>query len=54
MIESEKKIVEDILKSEGISNYTMRDGNRCIWVSYGRINEYFIFNNGKLVDRQID
>lgn len=50
----EKAIVEQILRDSGIVNFSLRQGNNCIWASYGRINEYFIFSNGKLVDRQVD
>ena len=46
-------VVED-LRKHGIVNYTMRPGNNCIWVSYGLVNSYYIFNNGKLVDIQVD
>lgn len=50
----EKSIVEKILADEGVRNYSLRQGNNCIWATYGYINEYFIFSNGKLVDRQVD
>ena len=38
----------------GIKNYNLIPGNDCIWAYYGRINEYFIFRDGRLVDIQID
>lgn len=38
----------------GIKNYNLIPGNDCIWAYYGRINEYFIFRDGRLVDVQID
>jgi hypothetical protein len=38
----------------GIKNYNLIPGNDCIWAYHGRINEYFIFRDGKLVDIQID
>lgn len=50
----EVMIVADKLKAQGIQSYTLARGNDCIWAYYGRINEYYIFRNGKLVDIQID
>jgi hypothetical protein len=47
-------IVADHYEKQGIKNYTLARGNGCIWAYYGRINEYFIFNQGRLVDIQID
>ena len=34
--------------------YTMRPGNRCIWVSYRDQNLYFFFKDGKISDIQAD
>ena len=42
------------LERKGIKHYTMRPGNDCIWVSYGRIECYYIFRDGKISDIQID
>lgn len=47
-------VVTEHLKSKGIENYTLTQGNDCIWAYYGRINEYYIFKEGLLVDIQID
>ena len=50
----EVMIVAEKLKDKGITSYTLTEGNRCIWAYYGRINEYYIFSKGQLVDIQID
>lgn len=42
------------LRKLGVTDYTMRPGNGCVWVSYGRINSYYIFRNGLLADVQYD
>jgi hypothetical protein len=47
-------VVTEELKRKGIENYTLTQGNDCIWAYYGRINEYYIFRDGELVDIQID
>lgn len=36
------------------AQYTMLPGNECIWVYFGHLNLYFIFNDGKIADVQID
>lgn len=46
--------VQADLESKGIKHFTMRPGNDCIWVSYGRIDCYYIFRDGKIVDIQVD
>jgi hypothetical protein len=50
----EVMIVCEELKQKGITSYTLTEGNDCIWAYYGRINEYYIFSKGRLVDVQID
>jgi hypothetical protein len=50
----EVMVVQNDLLQQGIKNYTMRPGNDCVWVSYGRVDAYYIFRNGRLVDVQID
>ncbi len=50
----EVMIVCEELKRKGIEHYTLTEGNDCIWAYYGRINEYYIFRDGRLVDVQID
>jgi hypothetical protein len=47
-------LVVERLEKQGVKSYTLLPGNRCIWATYGYINEYYIFNEGKLVDIQID
>jgi hypothetical protein len=47
-------IVAESLDSDGITNYTMRPGNNCIWVSYGRVDCYYLFKDNKIVDIQYD
>jgi hypothetical protein len=42
------------LEKKGIKHYDMRPGNDCIWVSYGMIECYYIFRDGKIADVQID
>ena len=46
-------VVDDLLK-RGIDNYTMQPGRDCVWVSYGRVNCYYIIHNGRIVDVQFD
>lgn len=52
--EFEVMIVVDHLQKHGVESYTLLPGNRCIWATYGYINEYYIFKDGHLVDIQID
>ena len=47
------KVVED-LESRGIRDYSIRPGNNCIWVSYGRVDSYYKFQDGRLFDIQYD
>jgi hypothetical protein len=47
-------LVADDMARKGITHYTMARGNDCIWVYYGQMNLYYIFNSGKIVDIQID
>lgn len=42
------------LEQKGIKYYDMRPGNDCIWVSYGRVECYYIFHEGKIHDIQFD
>lgn len=50
----EVMIVAEHLEKNGIKDYTLTEGNNCIWAYYGFINEYYIFRDGRLVDIQID
>lgn len=54
MNEFETIQVIEHLRQQGITDYTMRPGNNCIWVTHGVVNSYYIFNNGRLVDVQVD
>ena len=48
-------VVEEDLSRKGIRNYQILPGNACIWVSYGLVNAYYIFNSkSQLVDLQFD
>jgi hypothetical protein len=44
------------LEARGTKYASIYNGNNCIWVASGfnRVNEYFIFRDGKLVDIQAD
>ena len=46
-------VIDDLLK-KGITDYTILPGNNCVWVSYGRVNCYYIVHNGRIVDVQFD
>lgn len=48
------EVVKTELDKQGIKNYTARPGNNCVWVSYGRIEAYYIVKDGKVVDIIID
>jgi hypothetical protein len=52
--ELEVLVVAEELKKLGVSSYDLLKGNECIWASYDRINSYYIFREGSLVDVQID
>lgn len=56
--ELELLVVLEYLKKRGTNYAAIYKGNNCIWVASGSsscpINEYFIFNQGRLVDIQID
>ncbi len=54
MNEFEVMLVQKDLQDKGIEHYTMRPGNECIWVSYGLVNCYYIFREGRIVDIQVD
>ena len=50
----EVMIIAEQLEKQGVTYYDMRPGNDCVWVSYNRLETYWIFRNGRLVDIQID
>jgi hypothetical protein len=52
--EFEVILVAEKLKEAGIESYTLARGNNCIWAYYGLINEYYTFQDGYLVDVQVD
>jgi hypothetical protein len=52
--EFEALVVLDELRKLNVKSATMRPGNRCVWVSYNQLETYWIFDNGRLVDIQID
>jgi hypothetical protein len=54
MNEFEVILVHEDLRQKGIKNYTMRQGNDCIWVTYGLVDCYYIFREGRIVDIQFD
>lgn len=54
MNEFEVILVQEDLAQKGIKDYDLRKGNDCIWVSYGRVNCYYIFRGGRIVDIQYD
>ncbi len=54
MNEFEVMLVQKDLQDKGIEHYTMRPGNECIWVSYGLVDCYYIFREGRIVDIQVD
>ena len=43
-------LVTNHLLEQGIENYTIREGNDCVWVTVGRIDSYYIIREGKIVD----
>ena len=50
----EAMLVQKDLQDKGIEHYTMRPGNDCVWVSYGLVDCYYIFREGRIVDIQFD
>ena len=52
--EFEVLVVAEHLEKKGVKSYSLLPGNRCIWATYGVINEYYIFAKGQLVDIQTD
>jgi len=52
--EFELLVITDHLRKQGITEFDARPGNGCVWVSYGVIDSYYIFRDGKLVDVQFD
>jgi len=50
----EVMIIAEELQKHGVTYYDMRPGNDCVWVSYNRLETYWIFREGRLADIQID
>lgn len=50
----ELMVVMDELEKVGAKWADIYKGNECVWVARGRINEYYIFREGRLVDIQVD
>jgi hypothetical protein len=50
----EVMIIAERLAQDRVEHYTMRPGRDCVWVSYNRLETYWIFRAGRLVDIQID
>jgi len=49
------EIVESYLaKKYPNKPYAIREGNRCVWVSMGLCDMYFILRDSKIVDIQVD
>lgn len=46
-------VVDDLIK-KGITDYSIRPGNKCVWVSYGLVNCYYIIREGRIADVQYD
>ena len=42
------------LAKQGITEFSMKRGNDCVWVSYGLVDAYYIFRDEQLVDIQVD
>ena len=34
--------------------YSVYPGNKCVWISAGSLNLYYIFRDGKIFDIQVD
>ena len=50
----ERIIIADVMQKRGIKHYTVRPGNDCVWVSWGRIDAYFVIRAGKIIDEIYD
>ena len=49
------EIVESYLaKKYPNKPYAIREGNNCVWVSMGLVEMYFMVQNGKITDIQVD
>ena len=47
-------VADHLEKSLGVTNYSLTQGNGCVWASYGVINSYYIFKEGRLAEIQYD
>jgi len=54
----ERLMIAEDMRKRGYDNYSMQPGNDCVWVTVPRggysLEMYYIFQDGKLVDVQID
>lgn len=48
--ESKVAIVTEDLMKRGITTFDLRNGNDCVWASYGRVNAYYIIREDKIKD----
>jgi hypothetical protein len=46
----ERILVTEDLAKRGITNFDIRPGNGAVWVSYGRINCYYVIRDGRIAD----
>ena len=46
-------VVHDLIR-QGITNYHIQTGNGCVWVTYGRVNCYYIIRDGRIAEVQFD
>lgn len=48
-------IVNNYMEKKYSGNtYVIREGNKCVWVSMGRLEMYFILRNSVIIDIQVD
>jgi hypothetical protein len=56
--ELEQLVVIEEMRKKGYTDYTIKPGNDCVWVSVPigsfSLEMYYIFQDGRLVDVQID
>ena len=54
MNEFELMLVHEDMLKQGITDYEVRPGHNCIWVSYSRVNCYYVFRDGVIAEVQFD
>ena len=50
----ERILIAQDMAERGITNYSMKRGNNCVWVWYGLVNAYYIFKEGQICQIQYD